>query len=62
MLAQVRHQPFKARVSLEFWRSGPDRIKAGAEVAGRPLGLIPYHQTQEVQRLFRKPAAETCLV
>lgn len=62
MLAKVRHQPFKERISLEFRRGYAHRVKAGAEVTGRPLGLIPYHQTQEVQCLFRKLAAETCLV
>ena len=62
MLAKVRHQPFKARISLEFRRGYTYRVKAGAEVTGRPLGLIPYDQTQEVQCVFGEPAAETCLV
>ena len=62
MLAQVCHQPFKARVSLKLRRGCPYRVKAGAEVAGRPLGLVSYHQAEEVQCLFRKFAAETCLV
>jgi hypothetical protein len=62
MLAQVRHQLFKARVSLEFRRGCPYRVKASAEVARRPLGLIPYHQAEELQGLFREPAAKSGLM
>lgn len=43
MLAHIRCQPFKTRVSREFRRGRPYRFKAAAEVAGRPLGPIPYN-------------------
>jgi hypothetical protein len=58
MLTQVHGQLFKARVNLEFRAGCPYRVKAGAKVAGRPLGLIPYHQAEELQSLFREPAAK----
>ncbi len=58
MLAKVRHQPFKARISLEFRRGYAYSVKAGAEVARQPLGLVTDHLAEEVQGWFGEPAAK----
>jgi hypothetical protein len=51
-----------AWVSLELWRGCPDRLKAGIEVARRPLGMISYHQTQKIQSLLWVFAAKSCVM
>lgn len=48
--------------SLELWRGCPDRLKAGIKVARRPLGLIPYHQTQKIQSLIWVFTAKSCVM